>query len=403
MIWEFLHWGALAVGTLVAFTYFRDLGDITQGFLNVKRGDVMFAIRHERSMIAGALLATAVAGALLGWQQAGVGWAFTTLAAINLFMIGFPWIWLHVGLRNQQDHARYYSIDEARAWLRPEESVIVLEHNGHARAHSDYHIKRPHLAGTPDGLGGENVILTYCCLTHLGLGFKPEIDGEALDLEVLAQYGNNLIMRDQDTREPIQQVYGTRECDGRWRAGMQQWPTFRMTFRAFEKAFPDGEVFLNRIVAFRKNPLLCVFDNFVEAVFLWGTVPHHHAERLLFETMEQHDDRLPQKALVWGFNVGRDSIAFTEEFIRDHGDLVNTTVGGKAIVAAYDPDYESLGVYYNDTGAAIERIDFWGESERGSLRRVETVKAGLYWCVWANYYPETRLNESLAEASDVAA
>jgi hypothetical protein len=68
-----------------------------------------------------------------------------------------------------------------------------------------------------------------------------------------------------------------------------------------------------------------------------------------------------------------------------------------------DPDYESLGVYYNDTSAAIERIDFWGESERGPLRRVENVKAGLYWCVWANYYPETRLNETLADATSVAA
>jgi hypothetical protein len=76
VIWEFLHWGALALGTLASFTYFRNLGDITQGFLNVKRGDMVFAIRHERSMIAVALLATAGAGVLHGWQQTGVGWAF---------------------------------------------------------------------------------------------------------------------------------------------------------------------------------------------------------------------------------------------------------------------------------------------------------------------------------------
>jgi hypothetical protein len=44
-----------------------------------------------------------------------------------------------------------------------------------------------------------------------------------------------------------------------------------------------------------------------------------------------------------------------------------------------------------DTAAPIERIDFWGESERGAPRRAATVKAGLYWCVWANYYQETRL------------
>ena len=314
-------------------------------------------------------------------------------------MLGFPWLWLHVGLRNQQNHARYYTIDEARRWVRPEESVIVIENNGHARAHPDYHIKRPHLTGTPEGLGGENVIMTYCCMTHLGLGFKPEIDGKGLDLEVLAQYGNNLIMRDEATGEPIQQVYGTRECDGRWGTGMQQWPTFRMTFRGFEKAFPDGEVFLNPIVPFRKNPLLCLFDNVVEAVILWGTVPHHGTEALLFDTMDVADDRLPNKTLVWGCNVGTDSVAFTEEHIREHGNLVNATVGGRNVVAAYDPAYESLGIYYNDTGTPVATIDFWGNTDDGGkLPRVETTKAGMYWCVWVNYFPETRLNDSMATA-----
>jgi hypothetical protein len=38
--------------------------------------------------------------------------------------------------------------------------------------------------GSPEGLGGENIIMTYCCMTHLGHGYKPEIDGEKLDLEV---------------------------------------------------------------------------------------------------------------------------------------------------------------------------------------------------------------------------
>ncbi|CAN0605191.1 unnamed protein product, partial [Ectocarpus sp. 12 AP-2014] len=36
--------------------------------------------------------------------------------------------------------------------------------------------------------------------------------------------------------------------------------------------------------------------------------------------------------------------------------------------------------------------DFWGHSDVGKLPRVETVKAATYWCVWANYFPETDLN-----------
>jgi hypothetical protein len=283
--------------------------------------------------------------------------------------------------------------------VRPEESVIVIENNGEARAHPDYHIKRPHLAGTPEGLGGENVIMTYCCMTHLGLGYKPEIDGKPLKLEVLAQHGNNLIMKDLTTGEPIQQMYGTRECDGRHGDGMQPWPTFRMTFRGFERAFPEGEVFLNPIKRFRENPFLFFFDNFVEMIFLWATVPHHNSEKLLFETMSVEDDRLPRKALVWGFTVGAEAMAYTEEFIRTNQNLVNANVGGRNIVAAYDEEFESVGIFYNDGDQPITSIDFWGNSNVGKLSRVETVNAAAYWCVWVNFFSETDLNrESMVDS-----
>lgn len=399
---ELIYWLALAAGTCAAFVYFRDLGDITQALLDVSRTNMLSAIRNEKKLVATGLLGTLLAVALHTLFSAGIGWVTVTLVIANSFMVGFPWIWLHVGLRNQQHKARYYSIEEARDYVRGDESVIVIENNGEARAHSDYYIKRPHLAGTPEGLGGDNVILTYCCMTHLGQGFKPEINGEKLDLEVIAQYGNNLIMKDRNTGEPIQQMYGTRECDGRYGEGMQEWPTFRMPFKAFVKAYPQGKVFLNKIPRFSENPVMCLFDHFVELVFLWGTVPHDRTQSLLFKTMDHEDDRLFSKEYVWGFNVGRDSVAYTQDAIREHDDLINVQVGGRDIVVAYDPRFESVGVYYNDSGAPVRSVNFWGDSDKGKLTRVETVKAATYWCVWANFFPETDLNR-LTPALEAAA
>ncbi len=399
---EFVHWLALGVGLGFSFIYFRDLGDITQAIMPVSRENMLRAIRHEGKLVSAGLAGTALALALHLAVGAGVNWIAWPVAALSLFMVGFPWVWLHVGLRNQQHSARYYSIDEARDYLRPDEDVIVIEHNGEARAHSDYHIKRPHLAGTDEGLGGENVILTYCCMTHLGLGYKPEIDGRRMDLEVIAQHGNNLIMRDRDTGEPIQQMYGIPGCEGRQGTGMQQWPTFRMPFKAFARAYPEGQVFLNRIPRFTRNPLLFLMDNLVEIVFLWGTVPHDRTQSLLFKTMDHSDDRLHSKEYVWGFNVAADAVAYTRDMIREQGDLINVVVGDRAVVVAYDPEFDSVGVYYNDTGAPVARVDFWGDSDRGRLSRVETVKAACYWCVWVNYYPDTDLNrlpESLRRAA----
>ena len=402
MIIELLYWASLVLATYIAFTYFRDLGDVSQVILDVSRDNMIKAIRNENKLVLTGLIGTGLAVYLHVAHGAGTGWVTISLACANAFMVGFPWIWLHKGLRNQQNSATYYTIEEAKDYLRPDESVIVIENNGEARAHSDYHIKRPHLAGTPEGLGGENVILTYCCMTHLGHGFKPEIKGEKLNLEVIAQHGNNLIMKDLNTGEPIQQMYGTRECDGRYAEGMQEWPTFRMPFKAFEKAYPEGKVFLNKIVPFRKNPVLFLFDHFVEIVFLWATVAHDRTQFLMCETMDHKSDSLHAKEYVWGFNVGKDSVAYTQDFIREHNDLINVEIGGRDIVVAYDRDYESVGVYYNDSGQPVSQLDFWGESDQGKLQRVETVKAATYWCVWFNYYPETglnRLTEAVARAA----
>jgi uncharacterized protein DUF3179 len=399
---ELIYWATLGAATYAAFVYFRDLGDVTQAVLDVSRKNMLSAIRNENKLVAVGLIGTTLAVLLHYFYGAGIGWVTLTLAIANAFMVGFPWIWLHLGLRNQQNSARYVSVEEARDYVRGDESVIVIENNGEARAHSDYHIKRPHLAGSPEGLGGENVILTYCAMTHLGQGYKPEIKGEKLDLEVIAQHGNNLIMKDRNTGEPIQQMYGTRECDGRFGEGMQDWPTFRMPFKAFAKAYPDGKVFLNKIPKFREQPIVCLFDHLVELVFLWGVVPHDRTQALMFNTMDHEDTRLHSKEYVWGFNVGKDSVAYTQDAIREHNDLINVQVGGRDIVVAYDPQFESVGVFYNDSGSPVTSVDFRGESDQGTLARVETVKAGSYWCVWVNYFPETDLNRVDAALEAVA-
>ena len=401
MFLEIIHWSALVIATVAGYIYFRDLGDVTQIFMNVTRQSIVKTIRNEKLLIGLGVGGITVGIATHFLAQSGHGGALTAISAAVVFMFCFPYIWLRVGLRNQQNTATYYSVEEARRYVRSEDSGVVIEHNGLARAHPNYHIKRPHLAGTPHGLNGKNVIMTYCALSHLGMGYIPEIENEKLDLVVIAQHGNNLIMKDKATGEPIQQVYGSRERDGQQGPQMTPWPTFRMSFAGFAKAYPEGQVFLNKIVPFKKNPILNIFDNFIEGVFLWGVTAQHVEESLLMDTLENEDDRLPRKTLIWGVNIDGEAAAFTEEFVRKNDNLVNATVGGRQLVIAYSTEFESMGVYYNDTSAEVTQVDFWGDSNVGKLKRVETLQAGAYWCVWYNYFPHTKLNEldSLDELS----
>lgn len=387
-----VFWLGLTVSICIGCVYFRDLGDVVQMIIKVKRANMIRFIRNENQFLAvglGGGVVMSLAHFIVG---AGPAWAFWLALVVIAILYGFPWVWVHLGLRNQLSTAKYYSIENAKALVSPASPVVVIENDGVARAHPDAQIMRPHLAGNAEGLKGENVVMTYCAVANLGLGYAPEIGGRNLDLEVMAQHGNNLILRDNDTREPIQHIYGRLERDGEGGPGMKPWPTFRMTFHGFEKAYPDGQVFLNKPSS---NPLLRVLDMVLETIFSSGIAKQHNEAAPVMDNMSHFDDRLPNKTYVWGVNSGEDAVCFTQSFVIEQGNLVNSSVGGRAIVVAWDPIYESLGVYYNDGDAPVAQIDFFGNSDQGKLPRVESLKAGLFWHVWVEFFPETHINRTV--------
>ena len=380
---------SLFVALVIGFLYFRDLGDVSQMFISVKRENMVRFIRNEYRLLAVGMGATALMAFSYLFLGGGTGWLFWGVLAILMVFYAFPWIWVHVGLRNQRQSAKYYSIAEAREALSPGSSVLVIENNGVARAHPDSHLLRPHLAGNDEGLDGENVIMTYCAMANLGLGYIPEIKEKQLDLEVLAQHGNNLILRDNTTGEPIQQIYGYRERDGNSGPAMKPWPTFRMSFRAFQKAYPEGTVFLNKPSS---NLLLRLFDLATETIFAASIARQHNESKPLMDNMTHSDDRLPTKTYIWGINISDDAVCFTQDFLVEHGNLINTEIGGRSIVVAWDPVYESVGAWYNDSGTPITQIDFFGKSDQGSLTRVETLRPGMFWHVWVEFFQQTDIN-----------
>ena len=389
MTWDILFWLGLVLSLGIGLVYFRDLGDVSQMVLKVKRHNMVRFIRNENRLIVTGLVATVVMTISHLLFGAGPGWLFWIVLLLVVFLYGFTWVWVHLGLRNQRDDARFYSIEEAKKYVAPASSVLVIENNGKARAHPDYEMMRPHLAGNDKGLDGENVVMTYCAMANLGLGYTPEIKGEKLELEVLAQHGNNLVLRDNTSNEPIQHIYGQRERDGRKGPGMKPWPTFRMSFQGFQKAYPDGEVFLNRPSS---NPLLRLLDMVTDPAFSIGISRQHREEKPVMDNMSHYDDRLPNKTYVWGINIGDDAVCYTKNFIVENGNLVNAMIGERAVVIAWDPIYESVGAWYNDSGSPVTETDFFGVSDQGVLQRVETLKPGLFWHVWVEFFKGTEIN-----------
>ncbi len=409
MFASLLFYLGLIVSLGIGFIYFRDLGDISQMVLKVKRENMVRFIRNENRLV-GAAVGGVILMSLMHFAfGAGPGWIYWIALVLSLIFIGFPYVWVHVGLRNQKSTARYYSIDEAREFVSPTSQVLVIENDGVARAHPDAQIMRPHIAGNDEGLSGKNVVMTYCAMANLGIGYTPEVEGQPLELEVLAQHGNNLILRDNTTGEPIQQIYGFREADtSQTESGavcplkpslaMKPWPTFRMTFRGFRKAYPDGTVFLNKPP---KNPILYLFDAALEMLFSASIGKQHREAAPVMDNMSHFDDRLDNKTYVWGMNIGDDAVCWTDDFVVENGNIVNADVGGKPVVVAWHPRYESLGVWYNATGAPVTEIDFFGNTAAGKLDRVETLKPGMFWHVWVEFFPHTDINR-ISKQADAA-
>ena len=80
--------------------------------------------------------------------------------------------------------------------------------------------------------------------------------------------------------------------------------------------------------------------------------------------------------------------------------LINARIGGRDIVVAYDPKHESVGAWYNDSGEPVKQIDLFGNSDQGQLRRVETLKSGMFWHVWVEFFQHTDINRIGSPAPD---
>ncbi|UCF48036.1 MAG: DUF3179 domain-containing protein [Myxococcales bacterium] len=396
-------WFCIIVGSLGSFFIWKDLADISQWMVTSPREHTMAVWYHRWEITMVSFAAMGVA--LWLWVKNRSLLNKYVFIAIGLLAF-FNWYagFINPGLmmRSRQHDGVILSVEQARPHVEPDESVIVVDINGHARAHPDFQVLRPHVAGNDDKpIGGENVIMTYCGLTNLGMAYTPEIDGEPVDLHPRTQLENNLVMVDSISGEPIQQIWGAKEVDvvAGNPARMREWPTFRMPFAKFEEAYPDGEVFINDYVAKGYmttwiRPVKRLYDDFADFLFSIAITTQQELERPTFPTIKNIDKRLPAKTLVWGVDVGDDYVAYTEEFVRSQGEPINTQIGGRDVVVTYDEEYESLGIFFNDTGEVVEEIDFFGNVGDTKLERVNTVKAGAYWVIWANWFPDAEINRT---------
>lgn len=392
-----LFWSSLVLCMGCSIQIFWNLSDFSQ-LLNIRffpRSTFMKTWYNRKLLKYGTLVGATVA---IGINYTAGVIAMPILVAI--LVIAF--IFYYAGIINpkymmpsQQHNGTFVSIKEASKKVRPSNEVMVIVNNGHARAHPDFEMWRPHIAGDKKGLGGEDIIMTYCSLSNLGMAYRPSIDGVKLNLKVATQLENNLLMWDTKTGEPVQQIFGERECSlkSASKSAMKEFPSFKMPFADFCKAYPDGEVFIEKRVSFFRNPVLCVHDLVMDMLFYFHISKQRNNDEFLFDTIKNIDPeaRLQHKENVWGLNIGDDYVCYSQNFITQHG-LINTIVNGQRVVLHHDTEYNSINIWYNPAEQDITELNFFGDSNNGKLERVETVKPGAFYGVWYNFFPQTDVN-----------
>ena len=403
-------WGFMLVAQAGAFVIFKDLADISQWLVQSTRQFTM-SVWYNRKSIGGLSITALVLSLLIWWQQPSLcpGWLVGLLVFVFIFnfysgMINPKWMF-----RSQQHKAKFVPVSEAaqymqrsldRAHFGPKSyasvddiDLIVLETDNGAYAYSDYYLLQPHVV-QGDTIGGEEVIMTYCGLTNLGIAYSPVIDDKKLDLTVMTQLKNNLVLFDKNSGEAIQQIWGSQERDEN-KKSMKEWPTIRMPFSSFKALYPEGKVFINEIAEFGENPALALWDRLVRHVMmLWGVgLNWVENEKPAFPTIEYQDKRLPMKELVWSISINDDHVVYSKEFMQAQQGPVNVVIGGEHVVVDYEEQYDAITAFFNPSGKAVQEVDVFGVSDSGEkLERVNTLKSKIFWFIFAEFYPQTDVN-----------
>jgi hypothetical protein len=284
----------------------------------------------------------------------------------------------YVMFPSKQHTAVYKGVSDSEGYLQPDDTVYVVEHNGVARAYPQRLIWQAHIFG--GDYGGDDIVFTYCVLTNLPVPYRNDLDGDPMDLRVLAQTNNNLLLWDTRSGEIIQQITSMRDISNKQ---LEPLPTMEMSWSAYNDLYPDGTV---AFVEFRR-PLERILD------FLMPLEAAHEGDDWMFKTVDLEDDRLHSKEKIVGVADDGDAVAYTRDALVRAG-VTNVSVGRRALALVHIPENDVIVAFdrrVSGKEVVVEEVDFFGNTEaHGRLQRA-FVHNGPMWAVWLHYFPHTDL------------
>ncbi|HEX9676699.1 MAG TPA: DUF3179 domain-containing protein [Anaerolineales bacterium] len=309
------------------------------------------------------------------------------------------------------DRPRFETVEQADAWLRPSEPIILFSHDEDARAYPLQILTWHEIVN--DVVGGLPVLVSFCPLCNTAIAFDRTVNGQVLDFGTTGRLRfSNLIMYDRQTETWWQQASGEAIAGELSGTQLEFLPAPIVAWEDFKEAHPSGQV-LSRETGhsrpYGQNPYVG-YDDINSSPFLYRG--------------PDTSGRLPPMARVLAVELGGDVIAFPYETLQTLR-VVNAQIGGEEIVvlweagtasaldsvtlaggrdvgaaAAYSRVVEGRALTFSFEGSAIldqETGSSWdvlgravqGELAGASLKPV--VAVNHFWFSWAAFKPETQV------------
>jgi hypothetical protein len=281
--------------------------------------------------------------------------------------------------RSQHYTAEYKNIDEITE-LKDSDEVMVINIAGDARAYPNIWITQPHIAG--DTIGGKEVVMTYCGLSHLGQAYLNEHKGKKLDLKVMTQLENNLVMYDAKTQKPIPQILGKPLND---KEKFKEVPSTVMSYGSYKKLYPKGKVFYNPTKLYDQP----IFQMMTGALYGKGGQYDLRNDKPEFPTIKYRDKRLPSKKQVYGLISDDKAYTFTKEFIKNNNNQIQLTSKEGTITLVYFPEFDFVDAFLNLSG----KVHPNGSLDSGKYAQRYPMFSKVLWVVWSHFYPKPLVNQ----------
>jgi hypothetical protein len=206
-------------------------------------------------------------------------------------------------------------------YLRENDLVMTLTHNGKTRAYPTRILDHHEIVN--DMFGADPIAITYCPLCGSGLAFDRRQGGQVLDFGVSALLHNSdLVMYDRQTESLWQQITGEAFAGKSRGSKLQTLPLSMITWKNWREQYPDAEVL--------------TVDDIQSDSYMKDAYGDYAESERLYMPVSATDARLHPKRVIYGMEIGDQSVAIDAEWLLKEGRFSNEYVGKELVIKMAD-------------------------------------------------------------------